>query len=146
MNAHPQNLKECIAWAREKVADLALPNPEPSAEIREMAERSAVRNPVAFISATLKQLFPTFNIMIARAMLPALGEVEQRLEALESREYQGVFDPLKAYSKGAFVTSKGSMFVATVDTTGVVPGDGNVWKLAVKRGRDAKSSSREQQP
>jgi hypothetical protein len=79
-------------------------------------------------------LVPAVKSLVDRETAPLLD----RIAELEAREYQGVFDPQRSYKKGAWVTYQGSVHCARIDCKGVVPGDGKVWQLMVKRGRDAK--------
>jgi hypothetical protein len=82
---------------------------------------------------------------IKNAILTLAGEVvalRRRVKELESRpaalSYQGVWSAATEYNKGAAVTHDGSIFIATIQSKGVRPGDGNSWVLAVKRGKDAR--------
>jgi integrin beta 3 len=52
---------------------------------------------------------------------------------------KGVFKPESAYSKGDGVTYAGSFWICQKDQPGSKPGEDGSWRLAVKRGRDAKS-------
>jgi hypothetical protein len=65
---------------------------------------------------------------------------EDRLKALEAREWLGVWEPGKAYAKGALVSHDGSAWVATRDYPDRKPGSGadSGWRLVVKRGHDAR--------
>jgi hypothetical protein len=71
-----------------------------------------------------------------------IGEAEQRLAELEERSkgvpYKGVWSPDVQYKAGSFVSHGGSLWHADVDVKGTRPGDGALWQLAVKRGRDAR--------
>ncbi len=51
--------------------------------------------------------------------------------------YRGVYKQGDAYAKGDTITYGGSLYIAQVDAP-AAPGDGVSWKLAVKRGADAK--------
>lgn len=50
---------------------------------------------------------------------------------------RGVFDASKEYGRGDAVSSGGSLWIAQKDGPDHKPGDGDGWRLAVKRGRDA---------
>ena len=54
---------------------------------------------------------------------------------------QGVYQQGKTYSKGDGVTWAGSFWIAQKNSPNQKPGSGNEWRLAVKRGRDAKELS-----
>ncbi|WP_158007866.1 hypothetical protein [Methyloceanibacter marginalis] len=51
-----------------------------------------------------------------------------------SIHYQGTWDRERSYSAGQFVTHKGGLWHAEIDSQGCKPGDGALWKLAVKSG------------
>ena len=65
-------------------------------------------------------------------------DIDMRLQAIESSafEYSGAWKSDTKYRKNQFVTHRGSMWHAQIDCKGIVPGDGAIWKLAVKQGRD----------
>ena len=50
---------------------------------------------------------------------------------------RGVYDSEKNYDRGDAVSSGGSLWIAQKDSPDHKPGDGDGWRLAVKRGRDA---------
>lgn len=50
---------------------------------------------------------------------------------------RGVYDSDKGYERGDAVSSGGSLWIAQKDSPDHKPGDGDGWRLAVKRGRDA---------
>jgi integrin beta 3 len=52
---------------------------------------------------------------------------------------KGVFKPESSYQKGDGVTYAGSFWICQKDQPGSKPGEDGSWRLAVKRGRDAKS-------
>ena len=67
--------------------------------------------------------------------------LEARIEALEQRpamKYCGVYNEKQGYVPGDFVTHHGSLFHAECESRAVTPGTAPAWKLAVKRGRDAR--------
>lgn len=69
--------------------------------------------------------------------------LEKRLATLEARtpfSYEGVFDGSKKYQRGNFVTHDGSLWHAERETRSE-PGAGADWKLAVKKGKDARPGS-----
>ena len=78
---------------------------------------------------------------VAEFQMNRRREIEARLDALEQRpglKYRGVYSPTEKYVVGDFVSFRGSLWHANLVTTGVQPGDGQIWRLAVKHGRDAK--------
>ena len=50
---------------------------------------------------------------------------------------RGVHDPEKDYDRGDAVSHGGSLWVAQKQSPDHKPGEGDGWRLAVKRGRDA---------
>ena len=52
---------------------------------------------------------------------------------------RGVFDRTKSYEHGDAVSYEGSLWVSQVDDNSSVPVTNSQWRLAVKRGRDAKA-------
>ncbi|WP_164780226.1 hypothetical protein [Mesorhizobium sp. M7A.F.Ca.US.011.01.1.1] len=68
--------------------------------------------------------------------------LETRLAEIESRpqlEYRGVWKSSDAYKRGDLTTYDGSMWHAQVGSQGLVPGQGEGWRLCVKKGKDARS-------
>lgn len=51
---------------------------------------------------------------------------------------RGVYDETRDYEAGDAVSSGGSLFISQKDAPEGAPGDSKDWRLAVKRGRDAK--------
>lgn len=69
-----------------------------------------------------------------------IAALEARVAALEANpplSYEGVYEAGKSYRKGQAATFAGSLWIAQRDTDGS-PGTGDAWKLAVRKGRDAK--------
>ena len=54
---------------------------------------------------------------------------------------RGIYKPDSRYEKGDGVTYGGSFWICQKDNPETKPGDGPDWRLAVKRGRDAKSET-----
>ncbi|WP_338688458.1 hypothetical protein V5279_23900 [Bradyrhizobium sp. 26S5] len=101
---------------------------------------------VQFTQGFFRALIITLGAMTAEyRYLIALGRdnrkileetLLRRIEALEARPVMvdaGVFDDAKTYSPGSFVSYQGSGWAAQVETRGVRPGDGTIWRLAVKK-------------
>lgn len=89
-------------------------------------------------------------IFVARELAPfikRIDELEQRCAEAERKaaaageRYKGVFQRAQAeeYSAGSWVTHSGSMWVALRSAPGV-PGEGDGWQLAVKRGSDGRDA------
>jgi hypothetical protein len=69
--------------------------------------------------------------------------LEQRLTELERcpLDWKGVWSPDTHYTARSLVTHNGSVFYAQSKVAkGVMPGEGEGWKLIVKRGRDGKDA------
>jgi hypothetical protein len=69
-----------------------------------------------------------------------VAPLRERIEQLEQRKtffYRGTWSEHEQYDEDDFVTYQGSLWHCR-ETTRQRPGDGNVWQLAVKRGRDAR--------
>ncbi|MCK1473168.1 hypothetical protein IVB25_31535 [Bradyrhizobium sp. 193] len=74
---------------------------------------------------------------IADFVVAAISPLKERIAALESRptmRYLGIWNASRTYQPGSFVTHSGSVWNCEVENTGVRPGDGGIWRLAVKRG------------
>jgi len=65
--------------------------------------------------------------------------LESRIAELEAREYRGPHEDGKCYTRGQYVSFKGSLWHCNCETT-QRPGDGPAWTLAVKAGRDGKDA------
>ncbi|MHC2373367.1 chitodextrinase [Bradyrhizobium diazoefficiens] len=74
---------------------------------------------------------------IADFVVAVITPLKERIKELESRPtlcYRGIWDASRTYQPGSFVTHSGSVWHADVQSTGIRPGEGGFWKLAVKRG------------
>lgn len=91
--------------------------------------------------------------LVERAVATALGLMEGRLAALETRAlvpgppgkagltYCGVYVDGRSYDRGDGVTYAGSFWHCNTDGTRTKPGEGSSdWTLTVKRGRDGKDA------
>jgi chitodextrinase len=75
--------------------------------------------------------------VLADFVLAAITPLKERLKELESRptlRYLGIWNASRTYQPGSFITHSGSVWNCDVENTGVRPGDGGIWRLAVKRG------------
>jgi hypothetical protein len=90
------------------------------------------------IEGVAKKIMPYFDELFAH--VDALKARISELEARPSFEYQGTWDATKTYTVGDFVTSSGSLWHAEMISTGVRPGSGSAWKLAVKHGQNGKDA------
>jgi DNA repair exonuclease SbcCD ATPase subunit len=74
-----------------------------------------------------------------------IADVEQRLAERPGLRYEGVYLSGKRYGLGDAVTEGGSLWIC-VSTENLTPGppgkDFQTWKLAVKKGRDARDEAR----
>ncbi|MDF2810407.1 MAG: hypothetical protein K0S56_1438 [Microvirga sp.] len=103
------------------------------AKIAETYGADALKRPVA-----RGELYEVADLIKA-----GLADIAKRTSALEDGgvKYFGVWQAANAYSRGALVTHKGSMWHANTDTSRE-PGEGKDWTLAVKSGRDGKDAGR----
>lgn len=70
-----------------------------------------------------------------------IAELRERVMALEARKTMtdaGVWRSTSTYSEGEAVTYDGSLWVAQTDEPGPPGKDLTGWRLAVRKGRDAK--------
>src|SRR5688572_26467709 len=69
-----------------------------------------------------------------------LATLEERCERIEQKgvEYRGVWQQSQDYAVGDLVTSKGAIWHSTVKSRAVRPGEGAIWQLCVKAGRDSR--------
>jgi hypothetical protein len=142
--------KEVAALAVSKSPPPALPPRRPKvrkALIRKSKQPGTViiRKEGQFGGAEFKLLLDgigeAFEKFEERVTLPLLKRIEE-LEAAPSVppiKYVGVWKASDEYKPGNVVTHSGSMWHANIVTKGVKPGDGNMFTLCVKRGRDGKS-------
>jgi hypothetical protein len=63
-----------------------------------------------------------------------LGEIEKR----KGFEYAGTYQPGQSYSRDQGCTYQGSLWIAVRDFPSVPGRENSGWRLAVKRGRDAR--------
>ena len=135
--------------ARMDAAKAALPAP-PSAPAADPEELQQLRRRVA----KLERMVLGKNAVLLKAVGTAIGrsrrEIEDRVKALEDRapvpiplplldqhdrptmRYAGLWNATKSYQSGDLATHNGSGWVAQIDSTGLKPGDGVGWKLAIK--------------
>lgn len=103
------------------------------------------------LHALAEGLVPFIKELIADAVSEPVARnavCEQRIVELEAHvikleqqptmKYLGVWNLERTYFIGDFVTDDGSLWHCDKACTGVRPGDGVCWVLAVKRGRDGK--------
>jgi hypothetical protein len=75
----------------------------------------------------------------------AFDAVTKRIAALESKpsiQDAGVWHAAKLYQVGDLVSHQGSAFIAKSANANARPGESDVWRLLVKRGRDGKDAGR----
>ncbi|MDA9407431.1 hypothetical protein [Bradyrhizobium sp. CCBAU 45384] len=105
----------------------------PSPEERRAIEAKVSPQRRAEIEGFVKSLAPVIGDFVLAAITP----LKERIKELESRptlRYLGIWDAARTYPAGTFVTHGGSIWHTGTETTGVRPGEGGFWKLAVKRG------------
>jgi hypothetical protein len=67
-----------------------------------------------------------------------IASLERHLASRPGLKYVGTWTPTESFSPGDCVTYQGSLWTCRTKNTGVRPGDGAMWTLAAKRGRDGK--------
>lgn len=94
------------------------------------------------IAALAKGMVPFVREVIAEATAPLIARIAE-LEQRPGMKYEGVWDERAVYRVGDFVTKGGSMWHCFDTNTGVLPGsNSDVWKLAVRAGKDGKDIRR----
>jgi hypothetical protein len=71
-------------------------------------------------------------------------ELLDRIEALEARPFltdAGVWGKDKDYAAGSFVSHQGAGWISNIQTKGCRPGDGKLWRLAVKSFKEKERSA-----
>ena len=88
--------------------------------------------PKAHRDATQKAFGTVFGMLIA------LRRQVRELQARPQLKYSGVWDPNHEYVENSLITCGGSLWLSTIKSKGLRPGDGSGWKLVCKRGRDGR--------
>jgi hypothetical protein len=108
----------------------------------------------ADIAAAREKLGASNSAMLegmAEALAPFIAELQQKVAALEAKigaledrqkqwTYTGTWREDRVYRVGNWTTAAGSLWHCERDHVGSRPGDGDAWKLGVKRGVDAKGA------
>jgi len=105
----------------------------PTPEERRAVEARVSPQRRAEIEGLVKSLAPVIGDFVLAAITP-LRERIKELELRPTLRYAGVWNASSTYLRGTFVTFAGSTWHTDQETTGVRPGDGAIWRLAVKRG------------
>lgn len=79
--------------------------------------------------------------MLDAARAERFAAIERRLAELERSplRYDGPHETGKSYTRGTFVTARGSLWHCDTDTA-ERPGESDAWTLAVKRGQDGRGA------
>lgn len=79
--------------------------------------------------------------MAGAARAARVAAIERRLAELERSplRYDGPHETGKSYTRGTFVTARGSLWHCDTDTA-ERPGESDAWTLAVKRGQDGRNA------
>jgi hypothetical protein len=93
----------------------------------------------------LADVFGEFIARLRAERQQELKALEARLRVVEKRpvglSYEGVWTSGTEYTKGCFVTDKGSLWACVEDTSKRPGGGERAWRLAAKRGADGKAPS-----
>lgn len=99
-----------------------------------------IKGLVESVGNVMVELFRPFSKRL-KTVEDRIAEVERGLaelqRGLEQRSYQGTYDDTSAYQRHNMTTHGGSLWIALRDNADI-PGTTDSWKLAVKRGRDAR--------
>ena len=135
--------------ARMDAAKAALPAP-PSAPAADPEELQQLRRRVAKLERMVLGKNAILLEVVGQVLGETHGELEGRIKAVEDREpvpiplpvldqhdhptmrYAGLWNATKSYQPGDLTTHNGSGWVAQITSTGLKPGDGVGWKLAIK--------------
>lgn len=74
----------------------------------------------------------------ARLLQTEIADLKDQIKEIREKpslRYCGVWSATTEYAENSFVTYGGSCWAAMIRSTGIRPGDGNVWRLAVKGSR-----------
>lgn len=95
---------------------------------------------IKFLFANEKGLY-TIQRMTDAARAERFAAIERRLAELERSplRYDGPHETGKSYTRGTFVTARGSLWRCDTDTA-ERPGESDAWTLAVKRGQDGRGA------
>ncbi|MCK1314977.1 hypothetical protein [Bradyrhizobium sp. 23] len=105
----------------------------PTLEERGAIEAQVLPQRRAEIEGLVKSLAPVIGDFVLAAITPLKARINE-LESRPTLRYLGVWDASRTYPPGSFVTHAGSIWHTDQETAGVRPGDGAIWRLAVKRG------------
>lgn len=87
-----------------------------------------------------------YSDMISEALVFYVNELYKRIKDLEERrmpEYRGIWSEGEDYDESSLVTSGGSLWISSIKSKGVRPGDGKCWELAAKKGRDGRHCAKD---
>lgn len=84
-----------------------------------------------------RQVAALFKDYVQRQLEPLRAELVEVRKELAAHEYKGTWQADTTYAKHNFTTHGGSLWIATRETR-ARPGNGPDWRLAVKKGRDAR--------
>ena len=109
---------------------------------RELQKMESPPRTPALTEADLDRALGKLCETIGKAVRQMVVEpLERRIRELEAREWCGVWQEGKAYSKNAIITHDGSAWLATREFPEGKPGTANSgFKLIVKRGRDGRDA------
>ena len=138
------------SFYRELLEDGQRQQAQVQAKTAEAQEIKQLRQRVA----KLERMVLGKNAILLKVVGTALGrsrrDIDDRIKALEDRapvpiplpvldqhdrptmHYAGLWNATKSYQSGDLATHNGSGWVAQINSTGLKPGDGVGWKLAIK--------------
>ena len=121
-------------------ASLAAPSERPNTS-------SLNARDVGLIEAVISGIAPQIIGRISASILPIARELQQlKTKMLDIADrgirYRGVYQPSESYGRGDVTTCDGGLWIATGQSTGVKPGAGVMWQLAVKSAQPPSSGGR----
>jgi hypothetical protein len=98
------------------------------------------------IAKVLDEVVETIGPVIRESIAAAIAPLIARLDALEATQrnwkYTGVWSSEREYAENNWCTYDGSLWCALRAGKGAKPGDGDSWKLAVRKGQNGKDAGR----
>jgi hypothetical protein len=115
-----------------------------SDEMPAAAAAYAKKNPreAAIIEAVCSGIVPEIADFIdnrIKALRDEIKKLTSQVDELQNRPTlldAGVWEQGKTYRAGSLVSHQGGGWIAQAETKGVRPGDGGLWRLAIKRAKE----------
>jgi hypothetical protein len=96
------------------------------------------------IAKILDEVVTTIAPILKEHIAATIAPIVARLDKLEMQhadwKYVGVWSGDRQYSENNWCTYDGSVWHAQRDSKGAKPGDGDSWRLAIRRGQNGKDA------